>query len=169
MARWRPTPTSVWLKCARIGARRRAFDLPGLLAMATPDASVRRFADNPILVASQIQPSRPDFEVVGVFNPGAIRIGDETVLLLRVAEAPLEVAPHQVASPIFNPASQRIELLTWSRDTPGLKLDDSRLIVVGRDTFLTSISHFRRARSKDGLHFEVEAEPVFSAQHALAV
>jgi predicted GH43/DUF377 family glycosyl hydrolase len=135
--------------------------------MTPHTASVRRSADNPILVASQIQPSRPDFEVVGVFNPGAIRIGDETVLLLRVAEAPLEVAPHQVASPIFNPASQRIELLTWSRDTPGLKLDDSRLVVVGRDTFLTSISHFRRARSKDGLHFEVEAEPVFSAQHAL--
>ncbi|HEY0469293.1 MAG TPA: glycoside hydrolase family 130 protein, partial [Polyangiaceae bacterium] len=135
--------------------------------MATHDPSVRRFADNPILVPSQIQPSRPDFEVVGVFNPGAIRIGDETVLLLRVAEAPREVAPNHVASPIYNAESQRIELRTFPRDTPGLKLDDSRLIVVGRDTYLTSISHFRRARSKDGLHFEVEATPVFSAQHAL--
>src|SRR3954468_24540200 len=128
MARWRPTPTSVWLKCARIGARRRAFDLPGLLAMATPDASVRRFADNPILVPSQITPSRPDFEVVGVFNPGAIQIGEETVLLLRVAEAPLAVAEDQVASPIYDAQSKQIEIRTWSRDTPGLDLSDSRLI-----------------------------------------
>src|SRR6478752_5319796 len=135
--------------------------------MPAPNASVRRSADNPILLPSQIQPSRPDFEVVGVFNPGAIRVGDETVLLLRVAEAPLAVAPDQVASPIYNPESQSIELRTWPRDTPGLKLDDSRLVVVGGDTFLTSISHFRRARSKDGLHFEVEARPVFSAENAL--
>lgn len=135
--------------------------------MTTHDASVRRFADNPILIPSQLEPSRPDFEVVGVFNPAAVRVGDETVLLLRVAEAPLSVAPEQVAAPIFNPDSRRVELRTWSRDTPGLELDDSRLIVVGRDTFLTSISHFRRARSKDGLHFEVEPKPVFEAAHAL--
>ncbi len=135
--------------------------------MVTHQSHVRRFAENPLLVPSQIPPSRPDFEVVGVFNPGAIRVGDETILLLRVAEAPLAVAPDQVASPIYDPESGSVKLRTWSRDTPGLKLDDSRLLVVGRDTFLTSISHFRRASSKDGLHFTVEAAPVFSAQHAL--
>jgi len=135
--------------------------------MASPNSSVRRFADNPILVPSQIQPSRPDYEVVGVFNPGAIRVGDETVLLLRVAEAPLAVAPDHVAAPIYDPASDSLQLRTWPRAAPGLKLDDSRLIVVGKDTFLTSISHFRRARSKDGVHFEVDHTPVFSAQHAL--
>jgi len=135
--------------------------------MATPRIWVRRFVDNPILIPSQLSPSRPDFEVVGVFNPGAIRVDGETILLLRVAEAPLAVAPGEVASPIYDPDSNSLKLLSWSRDTPGLKLDDSRLVVVGRDTYLTSISHFRRARSKDGLHFEVENAPVFSAQHAL--
>ncbi len=103
--------------------------------MTTHNASVRRFADNPILIPSQLEPSRPDFEVVGVFNPAAIRVGHETVLLLRVAEAPLEVASNQVAAPIYNPATQRVELRTWSRDTPGLNLDDSRLLVVGRDAY----------------------------------
>ena len=135
--------------------------------MPSHDSSVRRFAENPILVPSQIAPSRPDFEVVGVFNPGAIRVGDETILLLRVAEAPLAVAPDHVASPIYDPETNDLQLRTWHRDTPSLKLDDSRLVVVGRDTFLTSISHFRRATSKDGLHFEVETAPVFSARHAL--
>jgi predicted GH43/DUF377 family glycosyl hydrolase len=48
-----------------------------------------------------------------------------------------------------------------------LNTSDSRLIVVGRDTFLTSISHFRRARSRDGVHFVVEDRAAFSAGHAL--
>ena len=135
--------------------------------MSIPSSFVRRFAENPILVPSQLTATRSDFEVVGVFNPGVIRVGDETVLLLRVAEAPREVPADHVAAPIYDPESGRIVVRTWSKDTPGLNTSDSRLIVVGRDTFLTSISHFRRARSRDGLHFEVEAEAAFSAQHAL--
>ena len=102
-----------------------------------------------------------------MFNPGAIRVGDDTLLLLRVAEAPRTVEPEHVASPIYDPTSRTIQVRTWRKDTPGLDTSDSRLIVVGGDTFLTSISHFRRARSRDGLHFEVEATPAFSAQHAL--
>jgi predicted GH43/DUF377 family glycosyl hydrolase len=129
--------------------------------------SVVRFAENPILVPSQITPSRPDFEVVGVFNPAAIQVGDETVLLLRVAEAPLEVPDGHVASPVYDADSRRVLVRTWRRDTPGLDLTDSRLVTVGGDTFLSSISHFRRAVSRDGLHFTVDAQPVFSAQHAL--
>ena len=35
-----------------------------------------------------VRPSRPDLEVVGVFNPGVIRHESDVVLLLRVAEAP---------------------------------------------------------------------------------
>ena len=128
---------------------------------------VQRSVDNPILVPSQVLPSRADFQVVGVFNPGVIRIGDETVLLLRVAEAPLAVPANQVVAPIYDPASKSIVLRSWPKDTPGLDISDNRLVVVGRDTFLTSISHFRRARSKDGIHFEVEAKPAFSAADPL--
>ena len=135
--------------------------------MPAQASSVRRFEGNPILEPSQITPSRPDFEVVGVFNPGAIRIADETVLLLRVAEAPLAVSAHEVASPIYDPVSKQIQIRTWPRDTPGLDLSDSRLIKLGRDITLTSISHFRRARSRDGFHFEVDAVPAYAAEHAL--
>ena len=135
--------------------------------MNATSSSVRRFEGNPILVPSQIQPSRPDFEVVGVFNPGAIQVGEETVLLLRVAEAPLTVDANHVASPIYDATSRSIQIKTWARDTPGLNLSDSRLIVVDGDTFLTSISHFRRARSRDGFHFDVDPAPAFSAQHPL--
>jgi beta-1,2-mannobiose phosphorylase / 1,2-beta-oligomannan phosphorylase len=135
--------------------------------LSIPSLSVRRFADNPILVPSQLAATRPDFEVVGVFNPGAIRVGDETVLLLRVAEAPRDVPPDRVAAPIYDPESRSVLVRSWPKDTPGLNTSDSRLIVVGRDTFLTSISHFRLARSRDGLHFEVAAKAAYASEHAL--
>ena len=36
---------------------------------------------NPIIDASRVSPSQNDLEVVGAFNPAAVRIGDETLLL----------------------------------------------------------------------------------------
>jgi beta-1,2-mannobiose phosphorylase / 1,2-beta-oligomannan phosphorylase len=135
--------------------------------MSISNQLVHRFSGNPILVPSQLEATRPDFEVVGVFNPGVIHVGEETVLLVRVAEAPRHVPPDRVAAPIYDPESRAVIVRTWPKDTPGLNTSDSRLVVVGRDTFLTSISHLRRARSRDGLHFEVEAQPALSAEHAL--
>lgn len=135
--------------------------------LSVSNPSVQRFAGNPILAPGSLTATRPDFEVVGVFNPGAIQIGAETVLLLRVAEAPREVPDDRVAAPIYDPESRQVVVRTWPKDTPGLDTSDRRLVVVGADTFLTSISHFRRARSRDGLHFEVEPTPVFASQHAL--
>jgi predicted GH43/DUF377 family glycosyl hydrolase len=48
----------------------------------------RRIADNPILTAHDIKPSLPELEVVSVFNAAAAKVGDEIILLLRVAERP---------------------------------------------------------------------------------
>lgn len=47
-----------------------------------------RLAENPILVPADIKPSLPELEVVSVFNPAVATVGDETILLLRVAERP---------------------------------------------------------------------------------
>ena len=49
----------------------------------------RRASQNPILTPAMVPPSRPDLEVVGVFNPGVIRHDGDVLLLLRVAEAPV--------------------------------------------------------------------------------
>lgn len=48
----------------------------------------RRLAENPILTAREVKPSMPELEVVSVFNAAAARVGDEIILLLRVAERP---------------------------------------------------------------------------------
>ncbi len=47
-----------------------------------------RLANNPILTAADVKPSRPTMEVVSVFNAAAAKIDDEVILLLRVGERP---------------------------------------------------------------------------------
>jgi predicted GH43/DUF377 family glycosyl hydrolase len=47
-----------------------------------------RLQQNPILTARDVKPSRPDLEVVSAFNAAAAVVGDEVILLLRVAERP---------------------------------------------------------------------------------
>ena len=126
-----------------------------------------RAAANPILTPSDVAPSRPDFRVVGVFNPGVIRVSDETVLLLRVAEAPCGIPADEVASPTYDDASRRLVIRTWKRSTPGIGVSDSRVVTVGGETFLTSISHLRLARSRDGIVFRVDTAPAIAAAHAL--
>jgi len=109
-----------------------------------------------------VRPSRPDLEVVGVFNPGVTRHDGDVVLLLRVAEAPLEKRAGSVASPVYNAESGELEIKRWLLDTPGLDISDPRSIGVGSEVWLTSISHLRVARSKDGIHFDVEPTPAIS-------
>ncbi len=49
-----------------------------------------RLATHLLLRPEDVPPSRDDFEVVGVFNPGVMRLHGEIVLLVRVAERPRE-------------------------------------------------------------------------------
>lgn len=116
----------------------------------------RRSPANPIVTPAMVPPSRPDLRVVGAFNPAAIRRGDETLLLLRVAEAPRENADDEVAAPVFDPATGDLVVRRWRRDAPGVDAGDPRLIVADGSTWLTSISHLRLARSTDGEHFTID-------------
>lgn len=110
-----------------------------------------------------VRPSRPDLEVVGVFNPGAIRHGKDVVLLLRVAEAPLARADGEAVAPTFNASTGRLEVQRWAAGTEGVDVSDPRTVVADGRTWLTSISHLRVARSTDGIHFDVEPAPALSA------
>jgi predicted GH43/DUF377 family glycosyl hydrolase len=123
---------------------------------------------NPILTPASVVPSRPDFEVVGVFNPAAVAIGQETLLLLRVAEAPRGIPPEEVAAPVFDAASGTVTVRRFRRDAAGVDAaTDSRAFTVSGDTYLTSISHLRVARSTDGVHFAVDDRPALAAATAL--
>ncbi|HLA14230.1 MAG TPA: hypothetical protein VJZ25_04330, partial [Gemmatimonadaceae bacterium] len=122
---------------------------------------VLRAPENPIITPDMVLPSRPDMDVVGVFNAGVTRFEDDTLLLLRVSEAPHHT-PGVVAAPHYNANTRRIEIKRWMQDAEGIDATDPRLVVAEGHTWLTSMSHFRLARSRDGIHFEVEGTPAFS-------
>ncbi len=113
-----------------------------------------------------VHASRPDLEVVGVFNAGVIRHDEDVLLLLRVSEAPKGIPPDEVAAAVYNPSSGHLEIKRWSRNAPDLDLSDPRSIDTEGMTWLTSISHLRIARSTDGIHFELEPAPAMTAANA---
>lgn len=121
--------------------------------------SVLRAAQNPLITPAMVPPSRPGFDVVGVFNPGVTRLGDEVLLLLRVAEAPQRGLESEVAAPFIDPDTGQLEVRRWTVGAPGVDTRDPRVVVDNGRTWLTSISHFTVARSRDGIQFEVEDRP----------
>ena len=122
----------------------------------------RRAPQNPVLTPAMLLPSQPGLEVLGVFNPAAIRLGDEIILLLRVAERARPVAMDEVSAPVFDADSGRLEIRRWSRSAPGVDTSDPRMTIADGQTWLTSISHFRVARSRDGVHFDVDPVPALA-------
>ena len=48
--------------------------------------TVERFADNPLITPADVPATREDVEVYSTINPGAVRVGSEALLLLRVGE-----------------------------------------------------------------------------------
>lgn len=125
--------------------------------------AANRRAENPILTPSMIRATSAELEVVGVFNPAAIRHERDVVLLLRVAEAPRGVPNGVVAAAVHNAETGQLGLKHWDRTVQGVDVSDPRMIVADGRTWLTSISHLRVARSRDGIHFDVEPAPALSA------
>jgi predicted GH43/DUF377 family glycosyl hydrolase len=125
--------------------------------------TARRAPENPILTPAMIRPSQPDLEIVGAFNPAATRHGKDVVLLVRVAEAPRKQSATEVLAPVFDAHSGQLEIKRWAVGAAGLDTSDPRVIVFEGKSWLTSISHLRVARSRDGIHFDVEATPALSA------
>lgn len=157
--------------------------------------AVNRLPENPLITPEDVVPLHPDWEVVCAFNAGAIQIDGETLLLLRVAERPRPTTPRAadtllhltgveptsepfqpdapasayVSVPLLDVTSGTPQVVVryLRTDTPGLDLSDPRMIHHGTETFLTSISHLRLARSRDGVHFEVEKDAALRATDPL--
>jgi len=120
---------------------------------------VFRSPNNPIIKPEDIKPSRDDFEVIGVFNAGVTRFKDEVVLLLRVAERPVNRHPDIVLTACYDISKGNLVVKEFSKGDQENDFSDPRLIITPRGTYLTSISNLRLARSKDGIGFEVENSP----------
>ncbi|MEK0313485.1 glycoside hydrolase family 130 protein [Cohnella sp. 56] len=123
--------------------------------------SVIRMAGGPVVTVGHVKPSRPDFQAVGAFNAGVAVLGDETILLLRVAEMPLQPESGAVLVPMLSEQGTELELVRLLADDPNYDFSDSRVIkwYDGSYAYLTSMSHLRIARSLDGERFVVDERP----------
>ncbi len=121
--------------------------------------NIKRSNLNPLISPKDVKPSRPDFEVVCVFNCGVIRYQDEVLLLMRVAEVPVNNDESLFLAPMLDVDTNELIIKSFQRSDTSIDFSDSRFIRTADDQFLTSISHFRIARSKDGLHFNIDEKP----------
>src|SRR6266446_3897362 len=103
-----------------------------------------------LLRPADLPPSRDDFEVIGVFNPGAILTKNGVVLLVRVAERPKERRPGYLPLPRVDAATRNV-VVDWIREDE-VTLRDQRLVKRKQDGLarLTFISHLRVISSRDG-------------------
>jgi predicted GH43/DUF377 family glycosyl hydrolase len=123
------------------------------------EVKVFRSPNNPIIKPEDVKPSRDDFEVIGVFNAGVTRFNEEVVLLLRVAERPIGKHLDITLTGVYDVNEGELVVKEFSKSNPENDFSDPRLIITPRGTYLTSISHLRLARSKDGISFEIEDSP----------
>jgi len=121
---------------------------------------------NPIITPADVKSLRDDYEVVGAFNTAVTRLGDEVLLLLRVAERPLANNDKTIYAPIYDMGKKQLTLKPFDRDNRQIDFSDPRLIVALEGTYLTSISHLRLARSRDGINFEIENTAALSADNS---
>jgi predicted GH43/DUF377 family glycosyl hydrolase len=121
---------------------------------------IERLATHLLLRPEDIRPSHPDWEVIGVFNPGVVRQGGDTVILARVAERPREQRSGWTAHPRWSREDGYV--IDWA-ENECLHCDDPR-VTRHRDTGLvrlTFISHLRVGRSRDGRTIDSIAGPSF--------
>lgn len=120
---------------------------------------------NPILTISDVPPSRAGMEVIGVFNAGVARLNGKTILLLRVAERPIDRNNGMVRSVFFDHPSGEWRELEFSKNDPEVDVSDSRWITAKEKKYITSISHFRVAISENNVDFEVRDDPAMQAEN----
>ena len=126
---------------------------------------VFRSPHNPIITPKDIKPSRPDFEVVCTFNAGVIRHDDDVLLLIRVAEIAKSDNDQVAKVPYFEPEQEKIIVRDFDKSDPICDFSDSRFVRTPDRQWLSSISHFRIARSKDGIHFDIDEAPAMTADN----
>lgn len=128
---------------------------------------VKRCLSNPLIVPQDVKPSRPDFRVDGVFNCGVAEYNGKIILLCRVAESVKCENEDEVKIPVVVKKSDKdmLDIITYrKKEHPELDFSDSREVFqyVGKKkkiVNLTSLSHLRVARSKDGIHFTIDEKP----------
>ncbi|MFZ1872113.1 MAG: glycoside hydrolase family 130 protein [Chania sp.] len=123
-----------------------------------------RYSGNPLISPQDITPSRPGFKVECAFNAGVTRVGDEIIMLVRIAESVIPESEGTIVVPLLVETAQGWQVTTrrFQHNDIAYDFSDPRLITDKADpaiVFLTSLSHLRVARSHDGISFTVDERP----------
>ncbi len=119
---------------------------------------VERLDANPLIAPADVAPTRDDVTVLCTLNPGAIRFGDEVLLLVRVGEAARE-EPGVVGTVVYDHHVGEVVLRRYRRDDPDLVTRDGRGFIWRGKRLLTSMSHLRIARSRDMTNWTIDPAP----------
>ena len=119
---------------------------------------IYRVSTHLLIRPEDVAPSRPDWEVIGTFNPGAVRQGSDIVLLVRVAERPCELRTGWTALPRWSPSDGLT--VDWVPNEE-LEFIDPRVVLRRADGVvrLTFVSHLRVARTHDGMTIDSIGPP----------
>jgi beta-1,2-mannobiose phosphorylase / 1,2-beta-oligomannan phosphorylase len=117
-----------------------------------------RFSNNPLIKPVDIKATRDDFEVKCVLNPAVTCFGEETILLMRVCERPKQ-EKGWVTTAVLDLEVGGYKPLRFKLNDPLFDNSDSRVFRYGDKSYLSTISHLRIARSKDGQNFTVDEKP----------
>jgi len=122
--------------------------------------TIQRLSDQPIIRTEDVSPAVEGFTVLGAFNPAACQFGDEIILLLRVAEGPIPDPTDKgwLHIPVLEEQDGFSQLVIKRFREPSGPYDPRVLTLEGK-VYLTSISHLRLARSRDGIHFQIDEKP----------
>ncbi len=130
--------------------------------------NVTRCIQNPLIKPQDVKPSREDFKVDGIFNCGVAKYNNEVILLCRVAESVKEENQDVIQIPVVvnKDGKDQIEVIKIVKsENPQYDYSDSRSLWIidnkgnRKIAYLTSLSHIRLARSKDGVNFVIDDEP----------
>ena len=120
---------------------------------------MKRLDANPLLTPEDLTPTRGDLAVLCTLNPAAVRFGEETLLLVRVGEMPVDVAADEIAAVTCDNPEGEIAIRRFRRDDPDIGIPDPRTFSYRGRMLLTSLSHLRLARSRDGVNFTFDPTP----------
>jgi len=127
---------------------------------------MRKNRNNPLITPAMIRPSNSGLIVKGALNPGAVEFEGETLLLLRIAEGCREVEG-KISVPIyrFDKGAGKLVVLQLDEGDPDVALKDTRAVVYQGKEYVSTLSHLRLARSKDGVNFKVDEEPFLAPRN----
>jgi predicted GH43/DUF377 family glycosyl hydrolase len=123
--------------------------------------AVRRLDANPLLTPDDVPPTREDREVICTLNPAAVPFGDQTLLLVRVGERPVQ-EPGYVSCLHYDAEAGEERVERIAVDDPDLVTADPRGSFYRGRMLLNTISHLRVARSGDGAHFRFDPQPAIA-------